>query len=311
MTKPHGPDLELMAATLNSHEDYRVLRRFRPERQLTKAEVPGDRLKIGLILDTETTGRDPATDKIVELGLVSFTYDQETGEPVEIIDVYNSLEDPGIPISEEASRVNGITDEMVQGHRINDGKVRFVAERAELVIAHNSQFDRDFCERRFPFFRDIKWACSRTQIDWAAEEITGQKQDYIAFRLGFFYEAHRAQEDCLALLKILSTPLPVSGKPGLKLLLDAYDHKELRLWALDSPFERKDMLSARGYRWGDGKDGKEKAWYTTLPEDKLEEELAWLKANIYRRPGRVVLDDVDARCRFSPRRLGTRMQHFE
>lgn len=311
MTKLHEPDLELMAIALEANDDYRVLRRYKPRSRYKEVSLPPEQIGHGVILDTETTGREPATDKIIELGLVSFSFDKALGEPIEVTGIYNSLEDPGVPIDPAASRVNGITDEMVKGHRIDDGQVERLAKAADLVIAHNSAFDREFCEKRWPFFQELAWACSRTQIDWAAEDITGTKLDYIAYRQGFFYAAHRAEVDCLALLEVLARPLPVSGKPGLKQLLDNFGHQELRLWAVNSPFEKKGLLSARGYRWGDGTQGKEKAWYTTLPEAKLEEEIAWLRANIYGRPGYVVLDTVDARCRFSPRRLDTRTHRFQ
>jgi len=304
-------DFELLAIQLEADDNYRVLRRFKPRRRYQEeGEITPESIGRGLLLDTETTGREPVTDRIIELGLVSFTFDKHSGLPIEVTDTYNSLEDPGMPIDPAASRVNGITDEMVKGQRIDDARVEAMASGADLVIAHNSAFDREFTERRWPIFRELPWACSRSQIDWSAEGITGTKLDYIAYRLGFFYEAHRAEMDCLALLEVLARPLPVSGQPGLKQLLTRFDYKELRLWAMDSPYERKGLLSARGYRWGDGTQGKEKAWFTTLPEEKLTEEIAWLRANIYGRPGRVVLDTVDARCRFSPRRLETRVVHF-
>lgn len=305
MTQLNRLELEQLAKTLEASDDYQVLRRFRPRDRYKETSLPPEALGHGVILDTETTGREPGVDRIIELGLVRFRFERETGEVVDVTDVYNSLEDPGMPISPEASRVNGITDEMVKGQRIDDTVVEQMVQGADLVIAHNAYFDREFCERRWPLFKELAWGCSREQIDWAAENITGTKLDYIAFRLGFFYAAHRAEVDCLALLEALSRPLPVSGRTGLKHLLGRYNHKEVRLWATDTPFEKKNVLAARGYKWGDGTGGKEKAWYTTLPEERLEEEIAWLRAHVYGRPGRVVLDTVDARCRFSPRRIGT------
>ena len=310
MTKLPEQDIELLAVALEAHDDYRVLRRYQPRQRYKETATAPENIGRGVILDTETTGRDASTDRIVELGLVSFTFEKDTGAPIEVTGTYNSLEDPGMLIDPGASRVNGITDEMVKGHRIDDVTVERLARDADLVIAHNASFDREVCERRWRFFEQLRWACSRTQIDWASEDVTGTKLDYIAYRLGFFYAAHRAEVDCLALLEVLARALPVSGQPGLGQLLKGYDHKEIRLWATDSPFERKGMLSARGYKWGDGTNGREKAWYTTLPEEKLQDEIAWLRANIYGRSGRVVLDTVDARCRFSPRRLETRTLQF-
>lgn len=310
MTTLLVPDNELMAITLEADANYRVLRRYKPRTRFKETQIPAEDLGRGVILDTETTGREPLTDRIIELGLVSFTFQKSTGEPIEVTGTYNALEDPGMPIDPSASRVNGITSDMVKGQKIDDGKVEEMASEADLVIAHNSSFDREFCEYRWAFMKDLSWACSRSQVDWDVEGITGTKLDYIAYRLGFFYDAHRADADCMALLEVLARPLPVSGTCGLTKLLGRFDHKEIRLWATDSPFEKKGMLSARGYKWGDGTNGKEKAWFTTLPQEQVQDEIAWLRHNIYGRPGRVVLDSVDARCRFSPRRLDTRTIRF-
>jgi DNA polymerase-3 subunit epsilon len=41
------------------------------------------------------------------------------------------------------------------------------------------------------------------------------------------------------------------------------------------PFDMKDHLKARGYRWSDGSDGRPKA---------LDDELRYLRAEIYRYP---------------------------
>lgn len=297
-----------LAELLAEHPDYRILRRFQPQSRY-KEGTPANPGR-GVILDTETTGRDPKFDRIIEMGLVSFSYDRDTGEPYEILDTYNSLEDPGMPIDPAASIVNGITDEMVKGHQIDDAAVERVVTDADLVIAHNSSFDRDFCERRHPIFKAVKWACSRTQINWEAEHIGGQKLDYIAYRLGFFYAAHRAEEDCRALLHVLASRLPVSGVPALKKVLERYEERELRVWAVEAPFEKKNMLSARKYRWANGEDGKEKAWHIQLPESELDNEVIWLRSNIYGRPFKLVIDTVDAYSRFSPRRIDTDLRRF-
>lgn len=44
----------------------------------------------------------------------------------------------------------------------------------------------------------------------------------------------------------------------------------------------KDHLKVRGYRWSDGSDGRPKSWWMELPEESLEEELGFLRSEIYR-----------------------------
>lgn len=46
----------------------------------------------------------------------------------------------------------------------------------------------------------------------------------------------------------------------------------------------KDFLKARGYRWSDGSDGRPKCWWVELGEEILDDELHYLRSEIYRWP---------------------------
>jgi DNA polymerase-3 subunit epsilon len=72
-----------------------------------------------------------------------------------------------------------------------------------------------------------------------------------------------------------------------------------KLRATGSPFESKDMLKARGYRW----DADAKVWYCTLASQTLlDAELAWLKAEVYgRRSARLDIEAMDSTVRYSVR----------
>jgi DNA polymerase-3 subunit epsilon len=56
----------------------------------------------------------------------------------------------------------------------------------------------------------------------------------------------------------------------------------VRIFAEHSPFEMKDHLKARGYRWSDGSDGRPKSWWIEVDDETLREELHYLRAEIYR-----------------------------
>jgi DNA polymerase III epsilon subunit-like protein len=49
------------------------------------------------------------------------------------------------------------------------------AAPARLVVAHNAAFDRKFLERPCETFSTKPWACSISQINWAAEGYEGSR----------------------------------------------------------------------------------------------------------------------------------------
>lgn len=282
---------------LDAHPDYRVLKRI-PQRS-AYAEPDGRALCKGIVLDTETTGRVSGRDKIIELGMVAFEYDPETGQVYRLLDSFNQLEDPGFPIPPEATAVNGIDDGMVRGHRIDDEAVAAFVAEAQIIIAHNARFDRGFCEIRFPVFETLPWSCSFEEVPWDQEGLGSAKLEFIATKFGLFYEAHRAEADCRALLEVLQHPLPNSGVPALKGMADFASRPTCRINALNSAFETKDLLKARGYRW----DSEKRCWHTTtLNRAAMDEEVAWLKEAVYAgRKASLEFEISDATNRYSGR----------
>lgn len=299
---PAAPLLpEQMARVLEQHADYKVLRRLVPKSDYGPAPAdltPGDERRL-LVLDTETTGLSHQTDKIIELAMLSVQVDSRSGLPFGPVAVFEGFEDPGMPIPAIAQQVTGITDKMVQGQRLSDEAVTALVAQADLVVAHNAGFDRPFVEARFAAFRDKAWACSFADIDWKAAGAESAKLSALANDRGWFYDAHRAQVDCHALLQVLCEPVGESGQTGLSHLLAASQRPSYKLRATGAPFEAKDKLKARGYRW----DGEARVWSCALAgEEPLAAELAWLRAEVYgARQARVELEALDGLVRYSAR----------
>jgi len=283
-------------ACLMEHPDYRVLKRLDPESVGGPALTQGT-VRRAAIIDTETTGMDSKVDRIIEIGIVVFEYAAETGEVGPVVGHLSSLEDPGRPIPPEAIAIHHITDDMVRGKRFDDTVVAQLLEGVSLVIAHNAKFDRPFLEARFPFFTKMPWACSIRDVGWRERGYSSSALEFLAYRTGFFYDGHRAEIDCRALLAVLARPLG-NKAPALKALLDHAREKSFKLFALNSPFESKDVLKGRGYRWEP--DGK--VWALELDAINLDAELAYLKQQIYGGANaEVQLETQDARVRYSER----------
>jgi DNA polymerase-3 subunit epsilon len=172
---------------------------------------------------------------------------------------------------------------MVAGQVLDLQAVEIFIEPADLIIAHNARFDRPFCERLSRSFQAKAWACSHSEIAWSGFGFEGSKLGYLLTQCGWFHQGHRAVEDCQALLEVLATPLPSEAGLPLGHLLASARKARRRVWAESSPFDMKDQLRKRGYRWNDGTDGRPKSWWVEVDEDAVMEELAFLRREVYRR----------------------------
>ncbi len=291
---------ERQAALLESTGDYRVLRRLRPVRQYHPPDDTPTRTAIAL--DVETTGLDAARDAIIQLALVPFEYSPDAGTIYTVADPLTFLEDPGRPIPADVTALTGITNEMVAGKRIDEAAVSVALAPVSLVIAHNARFDRGFMERRMPFFREKPWACSQQEVPWrGAGSRSGALEFLLMKQCGLFYGAHQADNDCLALIHLLATPLE-GGELPLRLLLASARQKSVRIWAEGAPIAFKDALKSRRYRWNNGDDGRPRAWYRELPAGERDGELSWLRESVYGGQSRELrVDVVDAKSRYSDR----------
>lgn len=291
-------ELDDLACRLEETGNYKVLRRLTPRQPTpTPAGYAG---KFGIMLDFETTGLDPAKDEIIEVAAVRFRY-SNSDEITGAADTFQSFNEPSAPITPEITELTGITDAMVAGHKIDGAALeRFVSD-ANVIIAHNADFDRKFAERSWPIFAQKHWACSMAEIDWKKLGFAGTKLGYLLAGAGYFHGAHRAVDDCQAVLELLARPLPATSTTAFSMLIDRARRKTFRIYAGDSPYSLKDVLKRRNYRWNDGTDGRPKSWYIDVSEDKRDAELDYLKKEIYQRDVDILSREITALTRFSSR----------
>ncbi|MDZ4674111.1 MAG: 3'-5' exonuclease [Gemmatimonadota bacterium] len=292
-------DYEALASQLETTGRYQVLRRLEPRRQWHEPDAT--ELKTAVVVDVETTGLDPDRDAIIQFCGIPFTYATDTGTIYEVGQPLTGFDDPGRPIPALITALTGITDADVAGQRLDEAAIGELLGPAVLVIAHNAGFDRPFIDSRLPGpFRDKHWACSVEGIPWQRYGFKSRSLEFLLYRRHqMFFEAHSAEADCQALLHALAVPFEDTATP-MGLLLEGARRRTVRIWAIGSPIEQKDMLKARRYRWNGGQDGRAKAWYCELPEgEESEAELAWLRENIYSGREGWKLERVDPRSRYA------------
>ncbi len=280
-------------------EQWKLLRRLEIPNQFNKSD--GQPLKRGLALDVEATGLSLENDDVIQLAMLPFDYDPLDGR---ITNVHKDLSfegfrEPALPISEEASIITGITDQMVRGQSIDEAMVRLIVEQSDLIFAHNAFFDRVMVEKHWPCFAEKPWACTFQTIDWLREGFTAGKLDYLGMQFGWFYDGHTALADCQACLALLAQTLPKSNRRVLEVVRESALNAEHLICAVDAPFDEKDTLRNRGYRWRPAGLQNGKVWWT-ICLDK-EAEIEWLHSEIYRYEKDIPTQEVTAINRYSNR----------
>lgn len=257
-------------------EDFNLLERV----PLTRNEVqellpiklverlPNEQTFAVVFLDTETTGMNPMTDKIIELGMVRCTFSKDRKCLLSVDRIFDAYEDPKMPIPDEITKLTGITNDMVCNQRFNEDVILSFVADGPLMVAHNARFDRPFVDRRFSSWQPLPWACSQKEVNWAQLGFNGFKLEFLVQSQGYFYDAHRACNDCLALCHLMYL------KPqAFAMLYDSSLCKAYRIEAHKAPFDKKDTLKSAGYNW----DPKEKVWYfQAKDEEEAKKQLSFL-----------------------------------
>ncbi|NPA72163.1 MAG: 3'-5' exonuclease, partial [Gammaproteobacteria bacterium] len=112
------------------------------------------------------------------------------------------------------------------------------------------------------------------QIDWnKLAHVSSRSQEFLCWKVGqFFYGAHRALDDVQALCQLLSVSISDEQQPALGYLLKAVRQSKSLIKATGAPFEVKDDLRNRGYRWN----AAAKVWQKLIDDAQLQEDIAWL-----------------------------------
>lgn len=92
-----------------------------------------------ICFDLETTGLDPVNDRIIEIAIVKFTYN-------EILESYETLIDPEKMIPQETIEIHKITNDMVVGKpKIEDVLPGIIKKlQGHVIIGHGIKLDIEF-----------------------------------------------------------------------------------------------------------------------------------------------------------------------
>lgn len=152
--------------------------------------------------DFETTGLFPASDRIVEFGAVRF-------RDGEVVEEFQMLVNPGIPIGADAAKVSGIFDaDVVNAPPVLEAMPRFLEFITDSVlIAHNAPFDLGFLRAAAALggFGEVNNPVCDTQA-LSIKAFPGKKSyglENLSKELGLpGYRAHRALDDAVMCMRL-------------------------------------------------------------------------------------------------------------
>jgi DNA polymerase-3 subunit alpha (Gram-positive type) len=171
------------------------------------------------VLDLETTGFSPVTEKITEIGIMKI-------KDGKVIDKFSTFVNPKKPIPARVVEVTNITDDMVRGAETIDKvfpkMLKFI--EGSVLVAHNAEFDINFLKHNA---RVLGYDFDFTYVDTLplAQEIFPEYKSYklgrIAKNLGIKVEvAHRALDDVDTTVKVFNIMIEKLKERGAETLED-------------------------------------------------------------------------------------------
>lgn len=171
-----------------------------------------------IAFDLETTGLEAAKNEIIEVGAVKFTVEVKNGMIVpKKLGVFESFAKPNMLIPDEASRINGITNAMVENAPpISEVLRKFTAFCGQDTywVAHNADFDAGFLRVAYkanpqflptsPIFDSLKIARTLLSVQsYKLGELAKilKSQGQIGLQLSS-ENLHRALYDCEVLAEV-------------------------------------------------------------------------------------------------------------
>lgn len=193
-----------------------------------------------VVLDLETTGLDPATDAITEIGAVKIRGGEVLGE-------LGTLVRPFRPIPARITRLTGIDDAMVEGAP-SIGEVLASLEPFMLdatLVAHNARFDHAFllaAARRHAYRFDPPVIDTvRLARRLLRNEVPNLRLATLADRLGVAVRPdHRALNDARATVEVFHRLLERAGSLGATTLEDL---RALTRSSSDRRFRKIDLVA--------------------------------------------------------------------
>jgi len=201
-----------------------------------------------LVFDVETTGLDPTIDRVIEVGYCLWSVEYRS-----VLETYSTLFTS--EVDNKASPFNGIPMELLltapildQAYPVACAMVLEAASRADAVIAHQADFDREFSERGGFAFAGKPWICSREDVVWPRSSPRQSLIDTALANGVAVTGAHRAMTDVMLIVRLLESVPDVMIRNMLESALKSAQKPKAHFIA-QIAMEQNDEAKKRGFRW--------------------------------------------------------------
>ncbi len=212
-----------------------------------------------LILDTETTGLDPETQHCVEVGAILFDVQSRA-----VLAQQSFLLPAETNAAEPINRIPAAVTRLPQPWKEGLRWFQNLLGVADVLVAHNAAFDRQWFGRGELPAVTQPWLCSMEDMRWPADRQLRSRPSVRDLALAYgvpVWAAHRALTDCIYLAEVFARCEDLEQQ-----LLQGLEPRQLVRAKVS--YDDRQLARDAGFRWNDPIKG---AWARRMSEREIQE----------------------------------------
>ncbi len=195
-----------------------------------------------LILDTETTGLDPTCDKCLEVGAILFNVPSRAvlSQISVLIPVKNNP-------AESINRIPSNVTRLIQPWEAGLEYLNSLIDSADLLVAHNADFDKQWFGLPPLPKASKKWLCTMEDVSWPLSLNLKSRPSVRDLALAYgvpVWSVHRALSDCIYISEVFQRC------ENLETLI-AHGLEPRQLMRAQVSYEERYLAKEAGFRWND------------------------------------------------------------
>jgi DNA polymerase-3 subunit epsilon len=212
-----------------------------------------------LIIDTETTGLDPETQHCVEVGAILFDVQSRA-----VLAQQSFLLPAETNAAEPINRIPAAVTRLPQPWKEGLRWFQNLLDAADVLVAHNAAFDRQWFGRGELPAVTQPWLCSMDDMRWPADRQLRSRPSVRDLALAYgvpVWAAHRALTDCIYLAEVFARCEDLEQQ-----LLQGLEPRQLVRAKVS--YDDRQLARDAGFRWNDPIKG---AWARRMSEREIQE----------------------------------------